>query len=513
MQRGKVGIDWDLDQDRWWRGERQGSANFRGLAKPAIVFAVVLSLMGIVGAWRHQAFSGAREPSEALAARQEEPSQLHPDSHVVLEQGLDQPSQPLKPLRIRGHIAAGETLSDTLRRRGISPGEIHRLAQALREEINPRSIQPGDAFVLQQGEQEGKVQSFELVRGAGGAYQLPVRYRVSRQETAAQAVFSVVRVEAPVTVRQVGLSGRLDRGAPSLYSAVLGAGGDATLVDQLAVGVFGWRMNFHRDARRGDRFKVIAEKRSTHSPCWELGNGDDGLCESFMGYGRVLAAEYINRKKIHRGFSYQSEDGKIVGIFDEDGRSLETTFLKSPLSIARITSRYGMRFHPVRKRYKPHNGVDFGAVEGTPFWTVADGVVERVGFNHRANGNFVEISHPGGVLTQYLHASRIAKGIRPGVRVKQRQVIGYVGKTGWATSAHLHFGMKRLTAKTRRGKTVYIHGYVDPLRQRFPAGKPVPEAYREEYQRTIAPLIQRLETMSVSTREQPLFANEAVESL
>lgn len=512
MQRGKVGIDWDLDQDRWWRGEGR-PRSFQGLTKPVIGVAIGLSLVGIVGAWWRQVPRHAQEPAEASAIRQEEPSQLHPDSHVVLEQGPDQLPQPPQPLRIRGHIAAGETLSDTLRQRGISPGEIHRLAQALRGEINPRSIRPGDAFVLQPGEQEGKIQSFELVRRLAGTDQLPVRYQVSRMETAAQAVFSVARVETPVTVRQVGLAGRLDRGTPSLYSAVLGAGGDATLVDQLAVGVFGWRMNFHRDARPGDRFKVIAEKRSAHSPCWELGNGGDGLCESSMGYGRVLAAEYVNRKKVHRGFSYQSKDGKIVGIFDETGKSLETTFLKSPLSIARITSRYGMRFHPVRKRRAKHNGVDFGAAEGTPFWTVADGVVERVGFNHRANGNFVEISHPGGVITQYLHASRIAKGIRPGVRVRQRQVIGYVGKTGWATSAHLHFGMKRLRAQKRRGKTVYVHGYVDPLRQRFPAGKPVPEAYREEYQRAIAPLIHRLETMSVSTGEQPLFASEAVESL
>jgi len=198
----------------------------------------------------------------------------------------------------------------------------------------------------------------------------------------------------------------------------------------------------------------------------------------------VVAAEYGGQSKIHNGYLFGSADGLVKGVYSDKGLSLEKTFLKSPLELARITSRYGQRFHPVLKRRKKHNGVDYGAPVGTPFWTVADGVVKEAKYS-RSAGNMVRIQHSNGYMTEFFHLSKFAKGVKKGKKVKQRQIIGYVGTTGRSTGPHLHYGMK----KNDR--------YVNPSRQNFPAGKPVAKQYMEEYLRDIAPRVSALEALDL----------------
>jgi murein DD-endopeptidase MepM/ murein hydrolase activator NlpD len=199
----------------------------------------------------------------------------------------------------------------------------------------------------------------------------------------------------------------------------------------------------------------------------------------------VLAAEYINAGRTHRGFLFASKDKKVKGLFDDKGNSMEKDFLKNPLELARITSRFGQRFHPVLKRRRQHNGVDYGAARGTPFWAVASGTVVDARYSRTA-GNMVRIKHKNGLITEYFHASRFAKGIRKGARVQQRQVIGYVGTTGRSTGPHLHYGM------VKRGR------HVNPSRQKFGSSTPVPEKHLAEYLKTIAPLLAELDALEIS---------------
>jgi murein DD-endopeptidase MepM/ murein hydrolase activator NlpD len=256
----------------------------------------------------------------------------------------------------------------------------------------------------------------------------------------------------------------------SLYTAVLQDGGDAVLVNRF-VDVFAWNIDFYRQPQRGDRWKVVVEKHYAGG--------------RFLGFGDVLAAEYVNAGHVHRGFKYAAKDGKVAGIFDDEGQSLANAFLKSPLEIARITSSYGQRFHPVLRREKKHEGVDYGAATGTPFWAVADGVVKEARWSKTA-GNMLVVRHVNGYETEYFHCSKFADGIRPGARVKQKQVIGYVGTTGRSTGPHLHFGMSKQGTR------------VDPQKQKFVKQKGVPKDHARDFQGHIEPLLELLKALDVA---------------
>ena len=154
------------------------------------------------------------------------------------------------------------------------------------------------------------------------------------------------------------------------------------------------------------------------------------------------------------------------GVYDATGRSMQRAFLRNPVPITRITSSYGMRFHPVLGKRKKHNGVDYGAAIGTKVWTVARGNVKYAAWAG-ASGKLIIVSHANGYETIYAHLSKIH--VRKGQYVAQRQLIGRAGNTGRSTGPHLHYGMKR-------------HGrYVDPLRQRFSRGAPLPKAKKAQF--------------------------------
>ncbi|MDA0712576.1 MAG: peptidoglycan DD-metalloendopeptidase family protein [bacterium] len=377
--------------------------------------------------------------------------------------------------RVSDRIRSGESLSAALARHGISGQETFKLAEALRKKLNLRGIQPGDVFVIERqqnpqvaavvvgGSAVSNLIAFELVRL--DSFGVPTRFRAVREDAKLLAnenlTFNVTQIETPVVKRSQAIAGKI---SSSLYEGILYAGGDPTLVDRFS-DVFAWQLDFYREAQKGDGFKMIVEARYA-----------DGR---FIGYGRVLAAEYNNAGRQYRGFYYESADGQLVGTFDEQGNSLERSFLQSPMELTRITSRYGQRFHPVLRKRKRHNGVDYGAPTGTPFWSIADGVVVEARYSPTA-GKMIRIRHPNGYMSEYFHASRIAPNIHVGVAVKQRQVIGYVGTTGRSTGPHLHFGM------------MLNKQYVNPAKQKFPAGKAVPARLVKNYLSKVKPLIKEL---------------------
>lgn len=228
----------------------------------------------------------------------------------------------------------------------------------------------------------------------------------------------VYKEERPVEWRKVELGGEI---SSNLYVNMTELGIGPDLVDQFA-DLYGWSVDFQR-LQKGDKFKVVFSEKVV-----------DG---QVVGIGEIETAyfEYMG-EPIH---AIPFEQNGERAFFDQDGKSFKKAFLRDPLKFTRISSRYNLnRFHPVQQKYKPHLGTDYAAPTGTEIRSVGDGTVVEARYTS-ANGNFVKIKHNGTYTTQYLHMSKIASGMNPGARVRQGQVIGFVGSTGLATGPHLCF--------------------------------------------------------------------------
>ena len=210
--------------------------------------------------------------------------------------------------------------------------------------------------------------------------------------------------------------------------------------------IYAWTIDFYR-IQKGDFFKVIYDEL--------LVDGES------VGFDNIKTCNFN-----HAGsnfYAIQFMQDSILDYYDEEGKSLRKAFLKAPLKFSRISSRFTYkRFHPVQKRMKAHLGTDYAAPRGTPILATGDGVVSEARYK-KYNGNYVKIRHNSTYSTQYLHMSKIASGIQSGTRVRQGQVIGYVGSTGLATGPHVCYRF------WKNGQQV------DPYRQKIPATKPVKE--------------------------------------
>ncbi|MFW5707179.1 MAG: peptidoglycan DD-metalloendopeptidase family protein [Bacteroidota bacterium] len=216
--------------------------------------------------------------------------------------------------------------------------------------------------------------------------------------------------------------------------------------------ILAWEVDFYR-IHSGDRFKVIFEENFV---------GDQSV-----GIGSIEAIYFQHHGRDIYGFYF--EEDTVYGYFGLKGENLRKVFLAAPIKFGRITSGYSAsRLHPVLKTRRPHYGTDYAAPTGTPIYAVGDGVVTRAHYTS-GNGNYVKIRHNSVYETQYLHMSRFAKGIRPNVRVKQGDVIGYVGMTGLATGPHVCFRF------WKNGKQV------DHRREEFPSADPLHEDYFDAF--------------------------------
>jgi murein DD-endopeptidase MepM/ murein hydrolase activator NlpD len=274
--------------------------------------------------------------------------------------------------------------------------------------------------------------------------------------------WQVGRAETVPDVRVEAVRGVVQR---SLFDAVEKSGESAKLVLEL-VEIFSSDFDFTADTRAGDRFRLLVEKRYA---------GD-----TFVDYGRILVAQYASGGRTLTGVGLDQK-GARFGHYDLAGQSLRKSFLKSPLEFSRITSGFTYaRPHPILGGVRPHLAIDYAAPVGTPVRAVADGVVVFAGWNG-GNGIQVHLRHRSGYETQYNHLSHITDGIRPGARVRQKQIIGNVGMTGLATGPHLDY------------RVVKNGTYVNPLGERFIPGEPIPAAAKPEFQRHARELLARLE--------------------
>jgi len=230
----------------------------------------------------------------------------------------------------------------------------------------------------------------------------------------------------------------------SLYESALDAGLTISLVMEM-VRIFGWDIDFVLDIREGDTFHVVYEQHKM--------NGE------ILSHGNILAAEFTTQNQTYRAIRFADDEGN-ASYYTPQGESMLGTFLRSPVEFSRISSRFGKRKHPILKKWRTHKGVDYAASRGTPIRATADGKIVLAG-KKGGYGKTVVIRHAGRFSTLYGHMNGYAKGIRSGVRVKQGDVIGYIGSTGLATGPHLHYefrldGVHRnpLTFKTPKASSV-----------------------------------------------------------
>ena len=237
-------------------------------------------------------------------------------------------------------------------------------------------------------------------------------------------------------------------------------------------GVFAWTIDFFR-LHPGDEFKVIYDEKSVEGQPFAV--------------GEVKYAWFRHQNLEYYGFKYDvNPDSNKVGFFDEKGKEMKRPFLMAPVKYSRISSGFTMRrFHPVQKRWKAHLGTDYAAPHGTPILATADGTVIAA-TRSGGNGNYVKIYHDEVYTTQYLHMSGFGPGIKKGVRVKQGQVIGYVGSTGLATGPHVCYRF------WKNGKQV------DHRAEKFPPSVPMPDSILPNYLEFIEPIKARLDSLPIT---------------
>ncbi len=231
--------------------------------------------------------------------------------------------------------------------------------------------------------------------------------------------FAARFVENALEVRTAPLHGRI---TSSLFKTVNDLGASDLVALELAE-VFRYDIDFAQELQPGDSFTIVLEQ------VWRDGQ--------FLRDGEILAAEFLNNGRSYRAVRYALPDGRHE-YYTPDGKSLRKAFLRAPLQFSRISSGFGLRWHPVLERMRAHQGIDYAAPVGTPVQAAGDGRVRFRGVQG-GYGNAVMLAHAGGIETVYGHLSRFAPGLYVGKRVKQGDIVGYVGMTGLATGPHLHY--------------------------------------------------------------------------
>ncbi len=308
-------------------------------------------------------------------------------------------------------VEQGETMGQILSKFGVSAATIDRLDKASKEVFPLRHIRadrPYMAFIAQDSVNGDKLD-----------------YLVYEKDVVEYIVFgfkndslSISKGEKEVTLRRRKSSATIES---SLWGAIMRDSLPYALAAEME-DIYQWTVDFF-GIQKGDHFTVIYDEKlidTTH-----------------VGIGRIWGAKFNHAGKDVYAIPFK-QDGKIQ-YWEYDGASLRKQLLKAPLKFSRISSRFSRsRLHPVHRVYRPHLGVDYAAPKGTPVRAVADGVVTFKGWGG-GGGNTLKIKHAGNLMTGYLHLSGFAKGIRQGARVKQGDVIGYVGSTGTSTGPHLDY--------------------------------------------------------------------------
>ena len=341
----------------------------------------------------------------------------------------------------KGVVGKGDTASSILNH-WLGASDIYSMANQCKQVFSLSRLRKGQPYRVFC--EDGEFSRFE--------YEIDKNKYLSvlREEGGYKAVLNDIKYE----YQTIRVDGEIE---DSLYAAVRKAGEHPALAVELA-DIFGWEVDFIRDIRKGDSFTALVEKRYR-----------DG---KFKGYGRILAAAFINKGDRYEGFLYPDMDGTRQ-YYTSEGRNLRRAFLKAPLSFRRISSNFSLRrFHPILKKYRPHYGIDYAAPIGTPVHAIGDGVVTTV-TRGKGAGKYVKVRHKNGYESAYLHLSRFKKGIKRGKKVRQGDVIAYVGSTGYSTGPHLDFRMKKNGS------------YINPRKATNPRAEPVTGKRLGDFQKLV----------------------------
>ena len=394
-----------------------------------------------------------------------EPAQIEPVKEVPLEP-VKMPDAELEQAEVqvvpklniqRVQVSPGDNISTLLGELGITPGELHELLSQGERARELRRIFPGQ-WVEVSRQKDGSLEKLKLERNAASSLEW-IRESEGFQLHALEIAPEVQIAYASETILN------------NLFVAGQRGGLEDEIILRLAK-IFRWDIDFVLDLRTGDSFELVYES--------EYLNGE------FLRYGDVLAARFINRGRDHTAIRYIDEGGN-KSYFTPGGESMRGAFLRAPVDFTRVSSGFSHnRLHPLFNRVRAHLGVDYAAPSGTPVKAAGKGAVKTVDRNS-SSGNYVVIQHPNGVQTRYLHLSRFARGLRPGTRVEQGEVIGFVGATGWATGPHLHYE--------------YIENgrHMDPRRVEVQRDEAVSEGERSHFLAQTTPLLNRLDGFSSST--------------
>jgi len=369
-----------------------------------------------------------------------------PDSADEVE--LDAPELG-DPELVKLVVRSGDSLERLFRRHELSLTDLAAMVELKDAREYLVKLQPGNEIdvthrngsIVSMSRELNRLKTLSISRSSGG--------------------FVSSIIEHPVETRTVGAHGIIDS---SLFEAAQAAGVSDSVIMDMA-GIFQWDIDFIQDVRVGDEFTVIYDE------LWR-----DGVK---LQDSSIVAAEFINRGTLYRAARYSGPDGD-TGYFTPDGRSVRKAFLRAPVDFTRISSNFNPnRRHPVLNTIRAHRGVDYAASTGTPIRAAGDGKISFRGVNG-GYGNTVIVEHGGNITTLYAHMSRFAEP-KLGTRVKQGQIIGYVGKSGLATGPHLHYEY-RVNGVHRNPRTV-------PL----PPADPVPQERLREFETVAAVLWHQLD--------------------
>lgn len=355
-------------------------------------------------------------------------------------------------------VKRNESLYVILRSLDVSPQQIYEIQNASKDVFRANRLKPNQKYFTYLDEDSGA----------------PLRL-ILHESAVDYVIFDwsedikVVRGQKEVRKEIATASGEI---SSSLYETLVSQDVNILVANRLSE-IFAWQIDFFR-IYPGDKFNIVYEKQFV---------GDKSY-----GIGRILGAEFTHQSRTYDAFYYETEES--AGFYDSEGKSVQKALLKAPFTYSqRISSGFSHnRFHPVLKRNIPHYGVDYAAPLNTPVISVGDGEVIEAQYRG-ANGNIVKIKHNGTYTTAYLHLNGFGKGIKKGVRVKQGQVIGYVGRTGRVTGVHLDYRIYKNNQP------------VNPLRIELPPSKGISQDLLDVYQAFISPLKLQLDQQKLGEEE------------
>lgn len=361
---------------------------------------------------------------------------------------------------INGHdwrdiqITKGDSLARIFKRLDLSRQDLHTIMTLGKETSLLKHLKPGQTVWIQ------------IIGNQFVALKYPIdqltTLHVVKQADGIHAERITEELETRVNHAYVTIK-------DSLFLSGIAAGISEKLIMQL-VAIYGWDIDFAKDIRRGDRFSVIYEEQFKHGVK--------------VREGPIMAAEFVNRGTPYRAVRFTQEDGQSE-YYSETGRSMRKAFLRTPVKFTRISSRFNLqRKHPILNRLRAHRGVDYAAPSRTPVKATGDGIVSYLGRNGGL-GNAIVLKH-GRYDTVYAHLSGYKKGLRTGQRVKQGQIIGFVGMTGLATGPHLHYEFR-------------VNGvHRNPLTVEMPKANGIPQKSMKDFMMHIEPLLAELDSIQAS---------------